>query len=181
VTASSDGPKAKPAPSKSSDDKDLPLDARIDGFMRKFETWRNSDKLKKRKGPRLVRIKVLAYWPASEWDAMAARWPQLVPEYGDDHGTHRRNVDDMLQAHSDGGADIRLAVAPLTVDGLLAYAAETESDPTASETRAAYAQRLGAERQAIQWPPALRQKCWCGSGKSFRECSATHSTATPTK
>jgi hypothetical protein len=149
----------------------MPMDARIDGLLVKFEKWRNRDK--KQKGPRIVRVKVLAYWPADEWDAMAERWPQFVPEYGDDPETHRRTVNDMLEAHAEN-SDATLAIAMMSVDGLTEFAKETGADPASSETRAAYAQQLGSDHLATPWPPALRQKCWCGSGKSFRECcSAT--------
>lgn len=144
------------------------FDAKVDDWMKKFERWRKQDDGKRGK-KRVVKIRVLAYWPAEEWDAMAARWPQFVPEYGDDHETHRRNVQDMLQAHSEQ-TDATLGVAYMSVKGLEDYAGEHGVDPALSETRAAYAQFIGSERLAVPWPPAGRVKCWCGSGLKYREC-----------
>ncbi|SHM94927.1 SEC-C motif-containing protein [Cryptosporangium aurantiacum] len=129
-----------------------------------------SDGAARKKKPKKV-VRVLVYWPAEQWDAMAARWPQFVPEYGDDHDTHRRMVEDMLRRHAeDSGAT--LGVASLTVDGLVEFAAAREFDAAGSETRAAYAAELGRAGTVTSWPPAQRQKCWCGSGRTYRECCA---------
>lgn len=147
---------------------DAPLDAQIDGFLVKFERWRKSQGVGNKKR-RVVRVRVLAYWPASQWEAMAERWPQFVAEYGGDHETHRRSVEDMLRAHAEA-ADVTLAVAQLTADGLVEFARAKELDEAASETRAAYAHELGSERLAVQWPPPGRLKCWCGSGLKYRDC-----------
>lgn len=144
------------------------MDVQIDNWLIKFDRWRKSQGIGNKRR-RVVRVRVLAYWPAAEWPAMGERWPQFVPEYGDDHETHRRNVEDMLRAHAES-ADVTLAVAPMSVDGLVEFAKAKGLDETASETRAAYAQELGSERLATQWPPPGRLKCWCGSGQRYREC-----------
>ncbi|MFI5958544.1 SEC-C domain-containing protein [Cryptosporangium sp. NPDC051539] len=143
------------------------LDVRIDSWLRGFSKRRDVDRGKKR----TKTVRVLVYWPEAEWATMAERWPQFVPEYGDDHDTHRRMVEDMLRTHSEE-ANVSLGIASLTVDGLVEFAHARELDPVTSETRAAYAAELGRAGTVKSWPPSLRQKCWCGSGKSYRECCA---------
>ncbi|MFG1920776.1 SEC-C domain-containing protein [Cryptosporangium sp. NPDC048952] len=145
------------------------LDARIDSFLRSFARVRGQRKGRKQKGTKSLRV--LVYWPAEQWDAMAAQWPQFVPEYGDDHDTHRRNVEDMLRAHSEESS-ASFGVASLTVDGLVEFARGRELDAAASETRAAYAAELGRVGTVTSWPPAPGQKCWCGSGRAYRDCCA---------
>ena len=145
------------------------LDARLDSFLRGLARSRGERTGRKKKRTRSVRV--LVYWPAEQWGAMAARWPHFVPEYGDDHDTHRRNVEDMLRAHSEE-SDASFGVASLTVDGLVEFAEARELDPVASETRAAYAADLGRAGTVTSWPPALREKCWCGSGTPYRDCCA---------
>lgn len=145
------------------------LDARIDSLLRGLARSRAERAGRKKKNTRSVRV--LVYWPAAEWDAMAARWPQFVAEYGDDHDNHRRTVEDMLRAHA-GDTEVSFGIAALDVDGLIGFAGEQELDPAASETRAAYAAELGRAGRVTSWPPALRQRCWCGSGKTYRECCA---------
>ncbi|TQS43277.1 SEC-C domain-containing protein [Cryptosporangium phraense] len=143
------------------------LDVRIDTWLRGLAKRRDGGQGKKR----TKTVRVLVYWPEAEWDAMAARWPAFVPEYGDDHDTHRRNVEDMLRRHAEE-PNASLGVASLTVDGLVEFAEARELDPAASETRAAYAAELGRAGKVTSWPPSLRQKCWCGSGISYRDCCA---------
>ncbi|GAA0271002.1 SEC-C domain-containing protein [Cryptosporangium japonicum] len=145
------------------------LDARIDSFLRGFARVRGQRK--GRKPQRTKSLRVLVYWPADQWDAMAARWPQFVPEYGDDHATHRRNVEDMLRAQSED-SEASFGVAAVTVEGLAEFAQERDLDVVASETRAAYAAELGRAGRVTSWPPSPGQKCWCGSGDPYRICCA---------
>lgn len=143
------------------------LDVRIDKWLRSLSKSRDDRRGKKR----TKTVRVLVYWPEGEWDAMAARWPQFVPEYGDDHDTHRRMVEDMLRRHSED-PNASLGIASLTVEGLAEFADAREVDAASSETRAAYAAELGRAGKVTSWPPSLRQPCWCGSGQSYRDCCA---------
>jgi hypothetical protein len=145
------------------------LDARIDSFLRSFARVRGQRKT--RKPQRTKSLRVLVYWPADQWDEMAARWPQFVPEYGDDHATHRRNVEDMLRAQSED-SEASFGVAALTVEGLAGFAQERDLDAATSETRAAYAAELGRAGKATSWPPSPTQTCWCGSTRLYRDCCA---------
>jgi SEC-C motif-containing protein len=164
VTESGDGSRTRPAQSA-----EPTLDARIDSFLRGFSRARKASASRKKKSTKAVRV--LVYWPAEQWGAMAARWPQFVPEYGDDHTTHRRMVEDMLRRHAEDSS-VTFGVASLTVDGLEEFAGARGLDPAASETRAAYAAELGRAGQVTHWPPAPREKCWCGSGEPYRDCCA---------
>ena len=165
MTESGDGSGTRPATSA-----EPTLDARIDSLLRSLSRARKAGSGgKHQRSPKTLRV--LVYWPAEQWAAMAERWPQFVPEYGDDHDAHRRMVEDMLRRHAEDPS-ASFGVASLSVDGLLAFAGARELDPAASETRAAYAAELGRAGKVTSWPPAPRQKCWCGSGRPYRECCA---------
>ncbi|GAA3386447.1 SEC-C domain-containing protein [Cryptosporangium minutisporangium] len=165
MTVSGDGSGTRPT-----EPAEPTLDARIDSWLRSLSRMRSENSGRKKKPTKITRV--LAYWPAEQWDAMAARWPRLVPEYGDQHDTHRRMVEVMLRRHAEN-ADAALGVASMSVEGLAEFARARDLDPAVSETRAAYAAELGrAGTTVTAWPPALREKCWCGSGATYRECCA---------
>jgi hypothetical protein len=146
-----------------SDGSEIPFADKVDGLLR----WAAS---KNKKGPIRRRVQVFVYWPQTEWPGMLERWPHFADEYGGDHDTHRHMLEDMLSRHAEEPG-ITVAVASLTVDGLLAYADVQEVDAASSETRAAYAAELGRDKKAEIWPPPKRRaRCWCGSRKPYEEC-----------
>jgi hypothetical protein len=169
VAPAAEGPKQAAASGpggagKKSAPKEASLDQMMDGFLRRIAKRSKSSKTVKR------RIMVLVYWPAGEWPAMLERWPRFADEYGGDHATHRKMLEDMFVLHSED-PDLQLAAAPLTVQGLLDFAAENGLEAAASETRAKYAGAIGQAKQATAWPPPkLRARCWCGSGKPYELC-----------
>jgi uncharacterized protein YecA (UPF0149 family) len=63
-----------------------------------------------------------------------------------------------------------LWVAPLTADGLEAYAREQGIDPNTSAARSQYAAELLRIGRAIPWPPGRNDPCWCGSGRKYMRC-----------
>ena len=61
----------------------------------------------------------------------------------------------------------RLTVSPLAVDELVA--AEGERAGT-GEARSELAVRILEEGRALTWPPARNDRCWCGSGRKYKQC-----------
>ena len=92
-------------------------------------------------------------------------------------GIGREIAEDELDEHlprafKESRGALAFTADELTVDGLVEFAQAREVDAASSETRAAYAAELGRAGRVTSWPPALRQKCWCGSGKSYWDCCA---------
>jgi tetratricopeptide (TPR) repeat protein len=112
----------------------------------------------------------LAWFPAQEFDEAVARWPELAT-HGADHATYVRALQGHLLGFAAHGTKPRLA--PITVDGLVAFARSHERDPAASATRAHYAAEVARRGEAVAWPPGRNAPCWCGSGTKYKRCCAT--------
>lgn len=54
------------------------------------------------------------------------------------------------------------------------YAGEHGLDPTAEQTRSAWARTLPEDR-ALVWPPERNRPCWCGSGRKYKKCCGSPS------
>ncbi|MCX9193635.1 hypothetical protein C3Y87_20055 [Carbonactinospora thermoautotrophica] len=111
---------------------------------------------------------VLLYWPEHEYQELRHRWPDVAESYGDDHAEHRRNIERSLRGYAEQGARVR--VAPGSVAGLEAYAAEQDGSVTDGTTRAGYAAAVAQREGAIAWPPERNAPCWCGSGAKYKKC-----------
>ncbi|WP_306322064.1 MULTISPECIES: SEC-C domain-containing protein [unclassified Streptomyces] len=112
---------------------------------------------------------VMLFWPREEFAKVLARWPELSEHYGAFHPEHADILERALRDYSDRGTP-RLALAPATLDGLLAHADDTGADPTEGSTRAAYAAALAKSGDSIPWPPPRNGPCWCGSGRKYKKC-----------
>lgn len=116
---------------------------------------------------RSVPLAVL-YWPSGELEALLARWPSLVEDYGRDHDEHRSRVEHRLrhlaEAHS------WLAVGRGRVEELAAFAGERNEDPEQHMPRGLYGAHLAFAGRTIPWPPPRNAACWCGSGRKYKKC-----------
>jgi uncharacterized protein YecA (UPF0149 family) len=61
-------------------------------------------------------------------------------------------------------------VSPLTVDGLVKHALHSGDDSRSAEARSSYAAEILRVGGAVRWPPGRNEKCWCVSGKKFKQC-----------
>ena len=115
----------------------------------------------------------LAWFPAGDYQEALTRWPELTSEGAakgvKDHAEYNRALQRTLQDYADEGAT-RLFIAPIRIAPFLAWCAEQGRDP--ADTRAGYSATLAQRRDPslIAWPPGRNQRCWCGSGRKYKQC-----------
>ena len=115
----------------------------------------------------------LAWFPAEEYPQALARWPELVTEGpakgAKGHADYNRALQRTLQNYADTG-QTRLFIAPIRIQPYLAWCAEHDRDP--AEARAGYCADLAGRRDPslIAWPPGRNARCWCGSGRKYKQC-----------
>jgi hypothetical protein len=100
------------------------------------------------------------------------RWPELIAEGAakgaKDHAEYNRALQRTLQDYADEGAT-RLFIAPIRIEPFLSWCEQHGKDP--AEARAGYSATLAQQRDPslIVWPPARNQRCWCGSGRKYKQ------------
>ncbi len=115
----------------------------------------------------------LAWFPADEYPVALARWPELATEGAakgaKDHAQYNRALQRTLQNYADTG-QTRLFVAPIRIRPYLDWCARQGKDP--AEGRAGYCAELARRRDPglIAWPPGRNERCWCGSGRKYKQC-----------
>src|SRR5262249_42415186 len=108
------------------------------------------------------------YWPRSQFAQLEARWPDLVEGYGGTPEAHRDQTESELRDYTSLGG--RVSVVHADAEALAEYADEHGLDPTQSQTRARFAAVLAQRGHALSWPPGRNERCWCGSGKKYKQC-----------
>lgn len=129
-----------------------------------------------------------SWFPAAEFTAALAAWPQLAQEWGTrDHGEYCRRTQQHLLRFADaqrqraGPASGPAWLVPIRLAPFRAWCARAGRDPATGAARAGYAADrarapAGAD-EAILWPPARNDRCWCGSGRKYKQCCG-HPTVT---
>ena len=123
----------------------------------------------------------LAWFPAQEYPRALALWPGLVSEGpakgAADHAAYNRALQRTLQQYADAGFT-RLHIAPIRIPDYLAWCQDRGEDPATGPTRASYCADLARRRDpgVMAWPPGRNQRCWCGSGRKYKQCCGTATT-----
>ncbi len=113
----------------------------------------------------------LSWFPAGEYELAIERWPTLAEDWADvAHGDYCRRLDGNIKWMRAHGVLVR-AIAPILVEDFSAWCAERGEDP--QDARALYAAHRFADGDAIPWPPARNEPCWCGSQRKYKKCCAT--------
>ena len=128
-------------------------------------------------GPSLTapRVLALAWFPAQDFPQALTRWPELTTEGAakgaKDHADYNRALQRTLQDYADAGTS-RLSIAPLHLQPYLDWCSRHDRDPASSGSRANYAGTLAQRRDPslIAWPPGRNERCWCGSGRKYKQC-----------
>lgn len=127
--------------------------------------------------PRGVAMSATAWFPADEWPAALAAWPEIADGVGtSDHREYCRFIQQRLlessAAQQQEGIKIPLAVAPIRLTEYRAWCASRGEDPGDGGARAAYAAERARLRSTdvVLWPPERNQRCWCGSGRKYKQC-----------
>lgn len=111
-----------------------------------------------------------AWFPPDEWPKAIERWPDLLDDRAADPLEYSHQMEGIFkqyQRYVPGGS---LHVAPMTVDGVVADAAERDEDPGSGDGRARYAAALLSLGHAAPWPPGRNEPCWCRSGRKYKQC-----------
>lgn len=108
----------------------------------------------------------LAWFPSDEWAAARTRWPDLA-DLPEDHTAYSRYIESRAKAVAKHATGHPLHIAPLTVDDMITTMGERAGTAAA---RSEWAAQLLEQGRAIAWPPARNDRCWCGSGRKYKQC-----------
>lgn len=121
-------------------------------------------------------VVALAWFPAGDYREALARWPELTTEGaakgGKDHAAYNRALQRTLQNYTDRGVT-RLFIALIRIQPFLAWCQQQGRDP--ADARAGYSATLArrGDPTLTGWPPGRNQRCWCGSGRKYKQCCGT--------
>jgi hypothetical protein len=115
----------------------------------------------------------LAWFPTDDYREALTRWPSLAEDWADcPHGEYCRRFQSDLLRFSSHGVPVR-GIAPIRLADYLPWCEDERLDPELPATRAHYAAEVTRRGEAIPWPPARNDPCWCGSGRKYKHCCAT--------
>ena len=109
-----------------------------------------------------------------DYQQALARWPELTTEGAakgaKDHADYNRALQRTLQDYADAGAlpAVHRADPDPAVPGLV-RTSRTGTRPTPAPATPPTLARRG-DPSLIAWPPARNQRCWCGSGRKYKQC-----------
>lgn len=109
-----------------------------------------------------------AWFPSDEWAAARTWWPDLA-DLPADHTAYSHQIESRVKAIAKHTTGHPFHIAPLRVDELITLMGERAGTATARSERAA---QMVQEGRAIAWPPARNDRCWCGSGRKYKQCCA---------
>jgi hypothetical protein len=116
-----------------------------------------------------------ALFPATDYPEALRRWPQLTQQGAAkgaaDHVAYTLALQRTLTRYADSGSS-RLHVAAVRVEPFLAWCQQAGRDPATPDARSGYAAELlrRADPAVVAWPPGRNQRCWCGSGRKYKQC-----------
>ncbi|SDY87167.1 Tetratricopeptide repeat-containing protein [Modestobacter sp. DSM 44400] len=119
-----------------------------------------------------------AWLPGDEYAQLKRRWPDIAdgPAARDetggvvDHATYCRRMEGRLREAREAGMTA-LRIAPLRWAEYTAWRQANEEEGEAAQLRARYAADLGRDpTRVITWPPGRNERCWCGSGRKYKQC-----------
>ncbi|MGW2848248.1 SEC-C metal-binding domain-containing protein [Streptomyces sp. NPDC001108] len=108
------------------------------------------------------------HWTEDELTELLAGYPELRGEYPS-HTEHLARLESALRDLHQAGTP-NLGIVTGTVPSYEAFAASEATSPSDPDLLPQYATTLAARGRAIPWPPARTAPCWCGSGRTYREC-----------
>jgi hypothetical protein len=111
----------------------------------------------------------LLFWPQPEFDQLLARWPGLAEDYGQTWEEYRAALQQTLVLSWESGGPC-LGLLTGSVEELASYVERGAGDSIGPEALEDYLRYLTEHRQAITWPRARNQDCWCGSSVKYKDC-----------
>jgi uncharacterized protein YecA (UPF0149 family) len=124
--------------------------------------------------PAVIGALAIGYFPPEEWALAVERWPDLVEEMPLEHRAYCEAIEARTKRLASRLVGQRFAVTPLTVEALDARTAEEEGRDEAGNNPAQIRSIVAADqwRRGIgtPWPPGRNDRCWCGSGRKYKQC-----------
>jgi hypothetical protein len=111
-----------------------------------------------------------AWFPPDQWPKATERWPDLLDERPADPLEYSHVLESVIKQYQEFVRGNTFHVAPMTVEGLVAFCAERDTDPATGDGRAQYAATLLQFGEAVAWPPGRNEPCWCRSGRKYKQC-----------
>ena len=110
----------------------------------------------------------VAWFPRDQIEPALARWPLLADDL-DDPDAYCRVIEARLR-HVRNETGRQPSVAPLQVDRVVGFAEENDLDADSGKARSQLAAEMGANDEALPWPPGRNEPCWCRSGRKYKRC-----------
>lgn len=112
------------------------------------------------------------WFPESEFAEALERWPSLKENWGTDtYREYCRTIQGHLLNFLASG--MKLDLTPIRIKPFLRWCETNGEDPGSASARSAYAAHVRFQGKSIPWPPRRNDRCWCGSGKKYKDCCAT--------
>jgi SEC-C motif len=112
----------------------------------------------------------VGWFPAEEWAEVIERWPDLLDELPVDNLDYSHAIEARIKRLNEADPGRPMHISPLTVAFLVRCANEDNLDPGSPEARAAAAAEVLRLGGAKRWPPGRNERCWCGSGRKYKQC-----------
>ncbi|MGO9319321.1 MAG: SEC-C metal-binding domain-containing protein [Solirubrobacteraceae bacterium] len=110
----------------------------------------------------------VSWFPGGQYEQAIERWPSLAEDWADvAHADYCRRLEGNIKWTRAHDVPVR-AVAPIVVEDFIAWCEERDEDP--EHARALYSAHRFADCEAIPWPPARNEPCWCGSQRKYKKC-----------
>lgn len=112
----------------------------------------------------------MAWFPATEWASATRRWPDLLDHAPAEHQADCRIIEARLKTLHWTAPGISQHVSPITVGELDALATNSGEDAGTGTVRSHLAAEVVRTGRAVAWPPKRNDRCWCGSGRKYKQC-----------
>ena len=112
----------------------------------------------------------VAWFPPDQYQRALQTWPTFAEDY--EHGPYAAycaRLELFLRDLKSQGVN-PLALTAITIDDYVAWCAEHDREPEASDTRASYASEQVERGVVNPWPPGRNEPCWCYSGRKYKKC-----------
>ncbi|GAA0980061.1 hypothetical protein GCM10009555_045910 [Acrocarpospora macrocephala] len=107
------------------------------------------------------------HWPQADFGRLLTRWPGLAERIGADWDEHRTRTEKASAAFTARGIPAVLCHADYA--SFTAFAPDIVDEPP-KETLDGYINQLHRQGATTRWPPERNARCWCGSGRKYKQC-----------
>ena len=115
------------------------------------------------------------YWPEAEHRRLIERWPHLACEVGATWDEHRHQIERHCALVERAGHTVKQVAGD--VAGFETFLADRHTATPSAADLQAYPD-LRTQPAMFPWPPARTATCWCGSGRTYKQCCRKHGLGT---